>query len=88
MRTRSGAPHWTLGAIAVATILAVAAGSVNAQRGRLMALEDQPGYIPEPGDKRLSAGFQRQVVFYRTHEAPGTIIVDTAKVVVRQRPEV
>jgi len=74
-------------AIAVATILAVAAGSVNAKRGRLMAVEDQSGYIPDPGDDRLSAGFQREVVFYRTNEVPGTIIVDTAKVVV-QRPEV
>jgi lipoprotein-anchoring transpeptidase ErfK/SrfK len=78
MRTRKWAPHCAIVAIAVASILAVAVDSVNAQRGRLMAVEDQPGYVPDPGDERLPSGFQRQVVFYRTNEPPGTIIVDTS----------
>jgi lipoprotein-anchoring transpeptidase ErfK/SrfK len=38
---------------------------------------DQPGYIPDPAEERLPPQFQRQLVFYRTTEPPGTIIVHT-----------
>ena len=43
-----------------------------------MAIDDQPGVVPDPRDERLPAAYQRQAVFYRTNEPPGTIIVDTA----------
>ena len=36
-----------------------------------------PGYEP-PADAALDAAYRRQPVFYRTHEAPGTIIIDTS----------
>ena len=42
-----------------------------------MQIDEQPGYVPTPEEERLSAVYQRQSVFYRTFEAPGTIIVDT-----------
>jgi lipoprotein-anchoring transpeptidase ErfK/SrfK len=38
---------------------------------------DQPGYEPTQDDERVDPKFQRTVVFYRTAEAPGTIIVHT-----------
>jgi lipoprotein-anchoring transpeptidase ErfK/SrfK len=38
---------------------------------------DQPGHIPDPAEEHLPAQFQRQLVFYRTTEPPGTIIVHT-----------
>jgi lipoprotein-anchoring transpeptidase ErfK/SrfK len=38
---------------------------------------DQPGHIPDPNDERLDPKWQKTVVFYRTTEAPGTIIVHT-----------
>jgi lipoprotein-anchoring transpeptidase ErfK/SrfK len=38
---------------------------------------DRPGYIPDPTEEQLPAQFQRQVVYYRTSEPPGTIIVHT-----------
>jgi len=38
---------------------------------------DQPGRIPDPAEERLPPQFQRQLVFYRTSEPPGTIIVHT-----------
>ena len=44
-----------------------------------MQIEDQPGYVPNPEDERLPAIYQRQVVFYRTTESPGTIIVQTSE---------
>ncbi len=44
-----------------------------------MQVEDQPGYEPNAEDERLPATFQRQLVFFRTTEAPGTIIVHTSE---------
>jgi lipoprotein-anchoring transpeptidase ErfK/SrfK len=44
-----------------------------------MSLPDQPGYIPSPADEELSSEFQRRVVFYRSSEAPGTIIIHTSE---------
>jgi lipoprotein-anchoring transpeptidase ErfK/SrfK len=44
-----------------------------------MQIDDQPGYVPNPDDERLPTPFQRQMVFYRTTEAPGTIIVHTSE---------
>jgi lipoprotein-anchoring transpeptidase ErfK/SrfK len=38
---------------------------------------DQPGYVPSAEEEQLDPKFQRTVVFFRTNEAPGTIIVNT-----------
>ena len=60
-------------------VLAIVAGgsrSCSAQ-SRELAIGEQPGRRPDPSDERLPAALQRQVVFYRTNEPPGTIIVDT-----------
>ena len=38
---------------------------------------DQPGLIANPADEQLDPKWQRTVVFYRTAEQPGTIIVHT-----------
>ena len=45
----------------------------------MMALHDQPGYVPNPTEEQLDIIYQRQPVFYRTTEAPGTIIVSTSQ---------
>jgi lipoprotein-anchoring transpeptidase ErfK/SrfK len=58
--------------------LVAIADSAVAQPGRSMAIDDQPGVVPDPRDERLPAAYQRQAVFYRTNEPAGTIIVDTA----------
>lgn len=42
-----------------------------------MNIDDQPGYVP--GDEALPPEYQRQMVFYRTTEAPGTIIIQTSE---------
>jgi len=44
-----------------------------------MQIEDQPGYEPNAEEERLPATYQRQLVFFRTTEAPGTIIVHTSE---------
>ncbi len=57
--------------------------TATAQTSRLirgqetMRIDEQPGYVPE--DERLPAVYQRQVVFFRSNEAPGTIIIHTAE---------
>ena len=38
---------------------------------------DQPGYVPKEDEEELPAEFQKQAVFFRTTEAPGTIVVNT-----------
>jgi lipoprotein-anchoring transpeptidase ErfK/SrfK len=60
-----------IGALAVV----VAAGRADAQP-RELAIGEQPGVVPNPRDEQLAAAYQRQVVFYRTNEPLGTIIVD------------
>ena len=57
-----------------------------AQHGRRSALRDitptiedaDPGSEPAPEDKAVPEIYRRQPVFYRTDEAPGTIIIDTS----------
>ena len=38
---------------------------------------DQPGLIATPEEEQLDPNWQKTMVFYRTTEAPGTIIVHT-----------
>ena len=45
----------------------------------MMALQDQPGYVPDPSEEQLDAAYQRQPVFFRTNEKPGTIVVSTSE---------
>ena len=40
---------------------------------------DQPGYVPSAHDEELDPKWRRTVVFYRTSEPPGTIIVHTSE---------
>jgi lipoprotein-anchoring transpeptidase ErfK/SrfK len=40
---------------------------------------DQPGYVPNAEDEQLDPRWQKTMVFYRTTEAPGTIIVHTSE---------
>jgi len=55
----------------------------SAQVSRLprvtMPIEEQPGYEPDPSAEQLPAAYRRQLVFYRTTEVPGTIIVHTSE---------
>jgi lipoprotein-anchoring transpeptidase ErfK/SrfK len=68
------------------SVLALTVSTADAQIGRLfgpnapeMAIPDQPGVVPTPDQEQLDPAFQRQPVFFRTTEAPGTIIVHTSE---------
>jgi len=61
---------------AVALLAQLAAPHAFAQ-GRDVG--DQPGMIANPDDEQLDPKWQKTVVFYRTTEAPGTIIVQTSE---------
>jgi lipoprotein-anchoring transpeptidase ErfK/SrfK len=39
--------------------------------------EERPGYVPNEQEERLPAELRRQMVFFRTTEGPGTIVVHT-----------
>ena len=41
-------------------------------------VDEQPGLVPDPRDEQLTFAYRRQLVFYRTSEPAGTIIIDTA----------
>jgi lipoprotein-anchoring transpeptidase ErfK/SrfK len=38
-----------------------------------------PGVAPAPGEDTMDPAYRRQPVYYRTTEAPGTIIIDTSE---------
>jgi lipoprotein-anchoring transpeptidase ErfK/SrfK len=62
--------------------LTMLSGAAQAQRPLStdeMKIDDQPGYEPGADEDQLPAAFQRQVVFFRTVEAPGTIVIHTSE---------
>jgi lipoprotein-anchoring transpeptidase ErfK/SrfK len=44
-----------------------------------MNVDDQPGVQPTPEQEQLSGPFEKQTVFYRTSEPPGTVIIVTSE---------
>jgi lipoprotein-anchoring transpeptidase ErfK/SrfK len=64
---------------AVLLAFALAAGAqASSSREGAAAVGDQPGYIPDPSEEQLSPQLQRQVVYFRSTEAPGTIVIHTS----------
>jgi lipoprotein-anchoring transpeptidase ErfK/SrfK len=61
----------------LAVILSASLAAAQPRPAVNMQIQDQPGYVPTPEEEELPAEYHRQVVFYRTTEAPGTIVVDT-----------
>src|SRR5262245_19350185 len=70
--------HGLLTLAACITVLGFALSPALAQRDYTNA-EDQPGFVPSAADEQLPPQYQRQMVLYRTSEAPGTIIVHTSE---------
>jgi lipoprotein-anchoring transpeptidase ErfK/SrfK len=60
---------------AIATLVTMLAAPAAFAQGRVDG--DQPGYEPNAQEEQLDPKFQKTVVFYRTNEPPGTIIVST-----------
>jgi lipoprotein-anchoring transpeptidase ErfK/SrfK len=42
-----------------------------------MNVVDQPGYVPTPEEQQLNGAYERQEVFFRATEPPGTVLIDT-----------
>ncbi len=72
----------------LATILTVGMSSACAQaqarppaylQQQELAVEDQPGYQPSRSEEELSGALQRQLVYFRTGEAAGTIVIFTSQ---------
>ena len=55
------------------------AAEATAPGGDEPLVNDQPGYVPTPEEEQLDPKFQRQMVFFRSNEAPGTIIIQTSE---------
>jgi len=55
-------------------MLACAGAAISAPAG---GDEERPGYVPTEREEQLPAELRRQMVFFRTTEAPGTIVVHT-----------
>jgi len=80
MRVR---PAQVLAHLAIAAALAVSLSNQSPGGPRPpnpdeIQIEDRPGYEPAE-EPRLPLPFQRQVVFFRTTQPPGTLIIDTPK---------
>lgn len=69
----------TITLVLAGTTIAAAQTSRAINSRETMKIEDQPGYKPSAEEERLPAALQRQMVFFRTTEAPGTIIVHTSE---------
>src|SRR3954468_11929329 len=52
-------------------------GSVRPGVPAPQADEERPGYVPTEAEEQLPNDLRRQMVFFRTSESPGTIIVHT-----------
>ena len=71
--------------LVVVAALGVGAASAQAQAGpplrqsQELSVEEEPGYEPTPDEENLPAAYQRQLVFFRTVEPPGTIVVTTSQ---------
>jgi lipoprotein-anchoring transpeptidase ErfK/SrfK len=68
--------------VALSAALAIVAGAfaeaATAVPGQdEMNIVDQPGYQPTPEEEQLTGAYEKQEVFFRTNEPPGTIIIDT-----------
>jgi lipoprotein-anchoring transpeptidase ErfK/SrfK len=66
-------------AIPAILLMALAAPAHAQYRNAQQDPGDQPGYIPPAADEQLDPRWEKTVVFYRTNEAPGTVIINTSE---------
>ena len=58
---------------ALAVLAGAGAGAQTAVPGQdEMNVVDQPGYQPSPDEEQLTGAYEKQEVFFRTNDAPGT----------------
>ena len=56
---------------------AILAGVTGAATREELPVQEEPGYVPTPEEAMLPAEYRPQPVYFRTNEAPGTIIIQS-----------
>jgi lipoprotein-anchoring transpeptidase ErfK/SrfK len=64
--------------IVFAVMIAATSTAATAQPNDL-SVADEPGALPNAAEEELPPALRRQVVFFRSNEAPGTIVVHTSE---------
>ncbi len=64
-------------ALAAAVCVAVGGATDAYAKRKELAIQDQPGYVPTPQEEMLPPQYRPQPVYFRTNEAPGTIVIHT-----------
>jgi lipoprotein-anchoring transpeptidase ErfK/SrfK len=75
---------WSIAAALVLAAVSLAVPAAAQPNYRPSSVEEldapeKPGYQPSPEEQRLTGAFEKQVVFFRTNEAPGTIVIHTSE---------
>jgi lipoprotein-anchoring transpeptidase ErfK/SrfK len=65
--------------ITFALALSMTAVQAQVRPQQELAVEDQPGYEPSRAEEQLDGALQRQMVFFRTTEPAGTVVVFTSQ---------
>ncbi len=66
-------------AAAIAAAAAFLPGAFATAQQVDMNVVDQPGYVPTPEEQQLNGAYERQEVFFRASDPPGTILIDTSQ---------
>jgi lipoprotein-anchoring transpeptidase ErfK/SrfK len=75
--SENGASSWLRLAAGLVAGCAILLGSVKPGVPAPQADVERPGYVPTEAEEQLPNELRRQMVFFRTTEVPGTIIVHT-----------
>ncbi|QCI69168.1 L,D-transpeptidase [Phreatobacter stygius] len=57
----------------------LAQGAPASAMRETMAIGDEPGRVPTPEAEQLEGPLARQLVYFRSNEAPGTIVIHTSE---------
>jgi lipoprotein-anchoring transpeptidase ErfK/SrfK len=85
MAKRTSVSAVFIGAMALSVLALGAWSAAKAQNVITMQADEaeqpdqDPGHVPTPDEEQLDSKYQMQMVFFRTTEAPGTIIIHTAE---------
>jgi lipoprotein-anchoring transpeptidase ErfK/SrfK len=63
----------------VFAVIAAATGTAATAQPIDTSIRDEPGALPNAADEQLPSALRRQIVFFRSNEAPGTIVVHTSE---------
>jgi lipoprotein-anchoring transpeptidase ErfK/SrfK len=77
MRLRTRALVLIVAVLIAAVPLALVGAPAQASSKAEMTIADQPGYVPTPAEEKVAPEYLPQPVFFRTSEAPGTIVIHT-----------